>query len=64
MVVVTPLLAVMKDQVTAFTARGLSAAYISADTDGETRGRVFEGQFQLLFIGHEQLRNLVMFLEA
>ena len=54
-VVVTPLIALMKDQVTTFTAKGLSAAYVSAETDIKTRDMIYEGQFQLIFIGPEQL---------
>ena len=41
--------------VAVFTAKGLSAAYVSVDTDDETRDRIYEGEFQLLFIGPEQL---------
>jgi len=54
-VVVTPLLVLKKNQVAVFTAKGLSAAYVSVDTDDETRDRIYEGEFQLLFIGPEQL---------
>ena len=54
-VVVTPLIALMKDQVTTFTAKGLSAAYVSAETDSKMRDMIYEGQFQLIFIGPEQL---------
>ena len=54
-VVITPLIALMKDQVTTFTAKGLSATYVSAETDSKTRDMIYEGQFQLIFIGPEQL---------
>ena len=54
-VVVTPLLALMEDQGTVFTAKGLSAGYVSVDTDDETRDRIYEEEFHLLFIGPEQL---------
>ncbi len=55
MVVVTPLLAPMKDQVGAFTSKGLSAACIGSDTDIVTRDAAFEGQFQLVLVSPEQL---------
>ena len=54
-VVVTPLIALMKDQVATFTAKGLSAAYVNAETDIKTRDMIYKGQFQLIFIGPEQL---------
>jgi len=38
-----------------FTAKGLSATYVNVDTDDETRDRIYEEEFQLLFIGPEQL---------
>ncbi len=54
MVVVTPLLALMKDQVAAFTSKGLYAAYIGSDTDIVTRDAACEGQFQLLLFSPER----------
>ena len=54
-VVVTLLLALMKDQVAAFTSKGLSTTYISADTSDGTREKAYEGKFQLLFISPKQL---------
>jgi len=44
-VVVMPLPALMKDQVAAFTSKGLSSTYISADTDSETRDKAIEATF-------------------
>ena len=37
-----------------FTAKGLSAGYVSVDTDDETRDRIYEEEFHLLLIGPEQ----------
>ena len=54
-VAVTPLIALMKDQVATFTTKGLSAAYVSAKTDIKMRDMIYEGQFQLIFFGPEQL---------
>ena len=44
-VVITTFIALMKDQVT-FTAKDLSAAYVSEETDIKTRDMIYEGQFQ------------------
>ena len=45
-VVVTPLIALMKDKATMFTAKGFSAAYLSAETNIKTINMIYEGQFQ------------------
>ena len=52
---ITPLIALMKDQATTFTTKGLSVAYVSAETDIKTRDMIYEGQFQLIFIEPKQL---------
>ncbi|KAL5500654.1 hypothetical protein EMCRGX_G012248 [Ephydatia muelleri] len=56
-VVVSPLLSLMKDQVTALCVRGLRAACITgeASSDQQLQASVMNGEFQLLLIGPELL---------
>ena len=42
-IVVSPLLALMKDQVESFTKRGVSSAYVSSDQDKQCVDNVIEG---------------------
>ncbi len=54
--VVSPLKALMLDQVQSFSSKGLQSAYVGAmDEDGETYERVRKGQFSLLFMSPEAL---------
>lgn len=55
--VVSPLIALMKDQSISFTAKGISAAYVSdkESTDKETRRKIVKGEYQLVFISPEAL---------
>ena len=58
MLVVSPLIALMKDQVQSFRKRGVSAVYVSSDGDPECEDMktgVLEGRYQLVFISPEQL---------
>ena len=55
--IVYPLVAVMKDQASAFTEKGVSAGYKSdkESTDREMRRKVKHGEYQLVFISPEAL---------
>ena len=56
--VVSPLVALMKDQVETFRKRGVSATYVTSDSDAECekmKAGVSEGRYQLVFISPEQL---------
>ena len=54
-IVVSPLLALMKDQVDSFVKRGVSSAYVSSDQDKQCVDNVIEGKYQLVYISPEQL---------
>jgi ATP-dependent DNA helicase RecQ len=58
-VVVSPLIALMKDQVDALTAAGIPATYLNSTLDGdETRRRLrglHEGSYRLLYLAPERL---------
>ena len=57
-VVVSPLVALMKDQVESFKKRGVSAAIVTSESDAESesiKSGVLEGRYQLVFISPEQL---------
>ena len=55
--VVSPLIALMKDQASSFTKRGIPAAYVSGKdaTDKDTRRKFIRGEYQLVFISPEAL---------
>jgi ATP-dependent DNA helicase RecQ len=59
--VISPLIALMKDQVDGLTARGIRATFINSSLDmGETRQRLGEmasGGYDLVYIAPERLRN-------
>jgi ATP-dependent DNA helicase RecQ len=65
--VISPLIALMKDQVDGLTARGIRATFINSSLDmGETRQRLeamSAGGYDLVYIAPERLRNKA-FLEA
>ena len=48
-IVVSPLLALMKDQVATYSAKGLSVGSVTHETTPEELGRVRGGKYQLLF---------------
>ncbi|KAL5483863.1 hypothetical protein EMCRGX_G020281 [Ephydatia muelleri] len=56
-IVVSPLIALMKDQVTtALNSKGVSAAYISSETDDRAQCEaILRGEVQIVFIGPESL---------
>ena len=54
-VIVSPLTALMKDQVESFGKRGVSAALVTSDCDEQIKADVVEGRYQLVFISPEQL---------
>ena len=64
-VVISPLKALMKDQVSKFSARGLSAAYINEDFSYEMKLGVLSGDYQLVYfspesiLSHRRWRNLL-----
>lgn len=55
--VVSPLIALMKDQSMSFTSKGITAGYVSdkESTNKETRRKILRGEFQLVFISPEAL---------
>ena len=55
--VVSPLIALMKDQSSSFTEKGIVAEYVSdkESTDKETRRKIYKGECQLVFISPEAL---------
>ncbi len=65
--VVSPLIALMKDQVDQLTAMGISASFINSSLSiGEQRDRLQRmsaGEFDLLYVAPERLRN-EMFIES
>src|SRR6267143_437744 len=58
-VVVSPLIALMKDQVDALQASGIAATFLNSSLQaGESRGRLYglhNGQFRLLYVAPERL---------
>jgi RecQ family ATP-dependent DNA helicase len=60
-IVVSPLLALMKDQVDALRARGIPAAFInSSQADGErleTQGAVRRGEYKLIYVAPERFKS-------
>eukprot|EP00775_Hariotina_reticulata_P009775 gene9775-9932_t len=53
-IVVSPLIALMEDQVAALTARGIRAAMLgSAQTSAEVKRRAWAGEYQLIYITPE-----------
>ncbi|MCZ7574003.1 MAG: RecQ family ATP-dependent DNA helicase [Ardenticatenaceae bacterium] len=61
-VVLSPLIALMKDQVDALAARGIPATYINSSLDGAEQSARLDGlargAFRLLYIAPERLRNI------
>lgn len=60
-IVVSPLIALMKDQVDSLIRQGISAAYINSSLDGATINQIFQqltkGEIKLLYIAPERLGN-------
>nr|WP_276169173.1 DNA helicase RecQ [Zobellia alginiliquefaciens] len=61
-IVISPLIALMKDQVDALTANGISAAYFNSSLEAEKRQKVetdlFDGKLKLLYVAPESLSLL------
>jgi ATP-dependent DNA helicase RecQ len=59
--VLSPLIALMKDQVDALTARGIAATFINSSLDPGEQGRrlseLSRGAFRLIYVAPERLRN-------
>ena len=59
-VVVSPLLSLMKDQVSCFNSRGLNCEFVSIEqTDANTVARVDNGECQLLYISRESMQTVL-----
>ena len=59
MLVVSPLIALMMDQVVSLTNRGVRAIHVSSDLDEKAVEDIHEGKYQILFFSPEQLlKNL------
>ncbi|MDP7592791.1 MAG: DNA helicase RecQ [Litorilituus sp.] len=60
-VVVSPLIALMKDQVDNLTRQGISSAYINSSLDTQTINTIFsrlsQGKIKLLYVAPERLTN-------
>jgi len=54
-IVASPLVAIMKDQVSTFTSKGIQEACVISDISHEVETGVEEGQYQLVFFSLEQL---------
>ena len=57
-IVVTPLIALMKDQVSALIRKGVNSVYVTQsddDCDDKFAEALYEGQYQLVFFGPESL---------
>ena len=65
-IVVSPLIALMKDQVDALQASGIAATFLNSSLDATKRARVcaacISGEFRLLYVAPERLM-LDAFLE-
>ena len=63
--VVSPLIALMKDHVTAFTSKGISAAYVSdKESDRGAKRRIKNGKYQLIFSSPEALFATLEWINA
>ena len=68
--IITPLLAIMEDQVKDATSKGLTAASISSLTNEEVKKSVLQGKYQLVFVSPEMLlksrswKNAIMHAES
>jgi len=60
-IVISPLIALMEDQVRALTQRGVAATYLASTLDSEEVKRrereIFEGRYQLVYIAPERLES-------
>ena len=60
-IVISPLIALMEDQVRALTQRGVAATYLASTLDAEEVKRrereIFEGRYQLVYVAPERLES-------
>ncbi|SEL31237.1 ATP-dependent DNA helicase RecQ [Colwellia chukchiensis] len=60
-IVISPLIALMKDQVDDLVRQGISAAYVNSSLDSDTINDIFrrlgQGQIKLLYLAPERLKN-------
>ncbi|WP_440876975.1 DNA helicase RecQ [Thalassotalea sp. PLHSN55] len=60
-IVVSPLIALMKDQVDSLTRQGINAAYVNSSLDSATINDIFQrlsaGEIKLLYVAPERLNN-------
>jgi ATP-dependent DNA helicase RecQ len=60
-IVISPLIALMEDQVRALTQRGIGATYLASTLDPEEVKRrereIFEGRYQLVYVAPERLES-------
>ena len=60
-IVISPLIALMKDQVDSLVRQGVSAAFVNSSLDGATINQIFQrlakGDIKLLYIAPERLTN-------
>ena len=60
-IVISPLIALMEDQVRALTERGIAATYLASTLDADERQRrereIFEGRYQLVYVAPERLES-------
>ena len=54
-VVVSPLIALMEDQVASYSAKGIKAAFIDCESDSDKKASVCEGAYQLVLFSPEAL---------
>ena len=54
-IVVSPLIALMKDQVSGYSAKGLKVGCITGESSSEDRSQAVKGNFQLIFFSPESL---------
>lgn len=57
-VVVTPLVAIMKEQSELLTGKGVPAIHVASGVDESTEEALLEGRFRIVFISPEQLLGL------
>ena len=53
--VVSPLIALIADQISALTKRGISAASITPDMDSDSISEINEGKYSMVFLSPELL---------
>ncbi len=60
-IVVSPLIALMKDQVDSLTRQGIAAAFVNSSLDADTINGIFQrlgaGELKLLYVAPERLNN-------